>query len=79
MKVALTIAGSDSGGAAGIQADLATFRAFGIWGTTAVTCLTAQTPARVTRLEPVHPGTVAEQIGAVCRRFPVAAIKTRMT
>lgn len=78
MRVALTVAGSDSGGGAGIQADLATFRALGVWGASAITCLTAQNPDEVTRIDPVDPGMVAEQIKTVARRFPVAAIKVGM-
>lgn len=76
--VALTIAGSDSGGGAGIQADLKTFSAFGVFGTTAITCVTAQNPEGVTGVEAVSPGLVEAQIRAVCGGFPVAAAKTGM-
>ncbi|MDI6774228.1 MAG: bifunctional hydroxymethylpyrimidine kinase/phosphomethylpyrimidine kinase [Verrucomicrobiota bacterium] len=76
--VAMTIAGSDSGGGAGIQADLKTFQALGVFGASAVTCLTAQNPDEVTRVAAVDPGMVAEQIRAICRGFPVAAAKTGM-
>jgi hydroxymethylpyrimidine/phosphomethylpyrimidine kinase len=79
LPVALTIAGSDSGGGAGIQADLHTFARLGVWGTSALTCLTAQTPDRVTRVEPATPEMVAEQVRVVVGRFPVRAIKIGMT
>lgn len=78
VPVALTIAGSDSGGGAGIQADLKTFAALGVHGTTAITCLTAQNPARVTALQPSGPEMVLSQIAAVFEAFPPAAIKTGM-
>lgn len=76
--VALTIAGSDSGGGAGIQADLATFLALGVEGASAVTALTAQTAGGITGVHEVPPGFVAEQIRTVCRGMPVAAAKTGM-
>jgi hydroxymethylpyrimidine/phosphomethylpyrimidine kinase len=76
--VVMTIAGSDSGGGAGIQADLKTFQALGVFGTSAITCLTAQNPDEVTRVAAVAPGMVAEQIRAICRGFPVKAAKTGM-
>jgi hydroxymethylpyrimidine/phosphomethylpyrimidine kinase len=79
LPVALTIAGSDSGGGAGIQADLHTFARFGVWGASAITCLTAQNPDRVTRVEAAAPGMVAEQVSVVVGRFPVRAIKIGMT
>ncbi len=75
---ALTIAGSDSGGGAGIQADLQTMAAFNVFGVCAITCLTAQNPREVTTVFPIPPDTVAEQINAVCRAFPLAAAKTGM-
>jgi hydroxymethylpyrimidine/phosphomethylpyrimidine kinase len=76
--VALSIAGSDSGGGAGIQADLAAFHAFGVFGATAITCITAQTPDGVMGVWPMSEAAVRQQIRAVCDGFPVAAAKTGM-
>jgi hydroxymethylpyrimidine/phosphomethylpyrimidine kinase len=74
--VALTIAGSDSSGGAGIQADLKTFAALGVYGVNAVTCVVAETPGKVSRIEPVSPDIVREQITVLAKNFPIAAIKT---
>src|SRR5205085_4127435 len=76
IPVALTIAGSDSSAGAGIQADLKTFSALGVYGLTAVTCVVAETPGRVLKIEPVSADLVREQIEVLLRSFPVAAIKT---
>lgn len=76
--VALTIAGSDSSAGAGIQADLLTFAAHDVYGTTAITCLTAQNPDGVTALEALPASFVAEQIQQVHRYFKVRALKTGM-
>lgn len=78
LNVALTIAGSDSGGGAGIQADLRTFAALRVFGTSAITGLTAQNTAAVTRVELASPEMVKAQIEAVLDDFPVAAAKTGM-
>ena len=78
MKVALTIAGSDSGGGAGIQADLKTFAAFGVYGTSAITAVTAQNTVAVTRVQEIEPSVIAAQIDAVAEDFPIAAVKTGM-
>ncbi|MFT3916480.1 MAG: bifunctional hydroxymethylpyrimidine kinase/phosphomethylpyrimidine kinase [Anaeromyxobacteraceae bacterium] len=78
MRVALTIAGSDSGGGAGIQADLRTFAAHLVHGTSAVTAVTAQNSVGVTGWAPIEPGLVAAQIEAVATDMPVGATKTGM-
>ena len=76
--VALTIAGSDSGGGAGLQADLKVFRSLKVHGTTAVTCLTAQNPAGVKAVEEVTPGFLRAQLEAVFEELPPRAAKTGM-
>jgi len=76
--VALTIAGSDSGGGAGIQADLKTFAAFQVFGTSAITALTAQNTRGVTGVLPADAGFVRAQIEAVLADFDVGACKTGM-
>lgn len=76
--VALTIAGSDSGGGAGIQADLRSFAAFGVHGTSAITAVTAQNTQGVTHIEMLSARSVCAQIDAVLEDFPVLAIKTGM-
>ena len=76
--VALTIAGSDSGGGAGIQADLKTFAAHGVHGTSAITAVTAQNSVAVTDWVALEPRMVVAQIEAVATDMPVAAAKTGM-
>ena len=78
LPVALTIAGSDSGGGAGIQADLKTFAALGVHGASAITCLTAQNPKRVLEIESCSPKMLQRQIAAVFQELPPAAVKTGM-
>ena len=78
LPVALTIAGSDSGGGAGIQADLKTFHAFGVFGTSAVTAVTAQNTVGVTAVHPVPPDAVRAQIDAVAGDLHPRAVKTGM-
>lgn len=77
-KVALTIAGSDSGGGAGIQADLRVFAALGVHGTSAVTAVTAQNSVAVADWVALEPRMVAAQIEAVASDMPLAATKTGM-
>ena len=76
IPIALTIAGSDSSAGAGIQADLKTFSALGAYGLTAVTCVVAEIPGKVSRLEPVSVEMVREQIEVVAQNFSIAAMKT---
>jgi hydroxymethylpyrimidine/phosphomethylpyrimidine kinase len=78
MKRALSVAGSDSGGGAGIQADLKTFGALGLYGMSAITAVTAQNTVEVRRVEPLDPSLVAAQIDAVAEDIGVDAVKTGM-
>jgi hydroxymethylpyrimidine/phosphomethylpyrimidine kinase len=78
IPVALTIAGSDSCGGAGIQADLKTFAALGVHGTSVMTCITAQNPVRVYGIEPCTPTIVRNQLEAVYDAIPPHAVKIGM-
>jgi hydroxymethylpyrimidine/phosphomethylpyrimidine kinase len=80
MKIykALTIAGSDSGAGAGIQADLKTFAALGVYGTSTITAITAQNTQGVTRIFELDPDLVAAQIDAVIQDIGADAVKTGM-
>ncbi len=78
LPVALTIAGSDSGGGAGIQADLKTFSALEVHGTSVVTCVTAQNPRAVRGIHPCPPAFVHDQLEAVFSELPPQAVKTGM-
>jgi len=76
--VALTIAGSDSGGGAGIQADLKTFHAHHVHGLSVIAAITSQNTRGVTAVHPVPLGHIRSQIDAVFDDFPIAAVKTGM-
>jgi hydroxymethylpyrimidine/phosphomethylpyrimidine kinase len=78
MKIALTIAGSDSGGGAGIQADLKTFQQFGVYGTSVIVALTAQNTRGVRAVESVPEAMVAAQLTALAEDLPPDALKTGM-
>jgi hydroxymethylpyrimidine/phosphomethylpyrimidine kinase len=78
MKVVLTIAGSDSSGGAGIQADLKTIEAFGLFGASALTVLTAQNTTGVTEIQEISAPFVKAQIETVLKDFDVAAVKVGM-
>lgn len=78
LPVALSIAGSDSGAGAGIQADLLTFAAHGVFGTTAITCLTAQNPHGVSGIQATTASFVTEQCRQVAQHFHPKALKTGM-
>ena len=78
MRIALTIAGSDSGGAAGIQADLKTFHQFGVFGTTAITAVTAQNTTGVRAWQALPTKLVAQQIDALADDLFPAAVKSGM-
>jgi hydroxymethylpyrimidine/phosphomethylpyrimidine kinase len=74
--VALTIAGSDPSGGAGIQADLKTFHQFGVYGTSVLTLLTVQNTTRVSSVDPLDPAYVEQQLDAVLEDIPPQAAKT---
>jgi hydroxymethylpyrimidine/phosphomethylpyrimidine kinase len=76
--VALTIAGSDCSAGAGLQADLKTFSAHRVYGLTAVTCIVAEVPGKVSLIQAVDPENLAEQLRLLFEAFPVAAVKTGM-
>jgi hydroxymethylpyrimidine/phosphomethylpyrimidine kinase len=78
IPVCLAIAGSDSGGGAGIQADLKAFAAAGVHGTTAITAITAQNTVAVTAVEPVSPRMIVAQVAAVADDLGVDAVKIGM-
>jgi hydroxymethylpyrimidine/phosphomethylpyrimidine kinase len=78
VPVALTIAGSDSGGGAGIQADLRTFAMHKVHGTSAITCVTAQNTLGVTRVDALPPEAIAAQVQAVVDDIGIQAAKTGM-
>ncbi|MFC5741663.1 bifunctional hydroxymethylpyrimidine kinase/phosphomethylpyrimidine kinase [Dyella tabacisoli] len=78
MPTALTIAGSDSGGGAGIQADLKTFHARGVHGLSVIAAITSQNTREVTAVHPVPLTHIRSQLAAVFDDFPVAAVKTGM-
>ena len=77
-SVALTIAGSDSGGGAGIQADLKTFAAFGVYGLSVITAVTAQNTIGVRAVQEIDPAVITAQLDAVAEDFSIGALKTGM-
>jgi hydroxymethylpyrimidine/phosphomethylpyrimidine kinase len=78
LRVALSIAGSDSGAGAGIQADLKTFAALGVYGVTVITAITAQNTVGVRAVQEVDADVVAAQLEALADDFAIAALKTGM-
>jgi hydroxymethylpyrimidine/phosphomethylpyrimidine kinase len=78
MKIALTIAGSDSGGGAGIQADLKTFHQFGVFGTSVITAVTAQNTIGVRAWEALPVALVTQQLDALADDLPPRAVKSGM-
>lgn len=78
MQIALTIAGSDSGGGAGIQADLKTFHQYGVFGTSVIVALTAQNTRGVHSVHPIPGSMVEDQLAALASDLPPAALKTGM-
>ncbi len=78
LPIVLTIAGSDSSAGAGAQADLKTISVLGGYGLTAITCVVAEVPGKVSAIQPMTPQIVAEQIRLSFEAFPVAAVKTGM-
>lgn len=78
LPVALTIAGSDNSAGAGAQADLKTMSALGVYGVSAITCVVAEVPGKVSAIQAIEPRIVAEQIRLLFEAFPIAAVKTGM-
>jgi hydroxymethylpyrimidine/phosphomethylpyrimidine kinase len=77
-RVAVSVAGSDNSGGAGIQADLKTFTHFKVYGVTVVTCVVAEVPGKVLSIQPVEPGVIRDQLEVSLSYFPVGSIKTGM-
>lgn len=77
-SIALTIAGSDCSSGAGLQADLKTFSSYGVHGLGAVTCVVSETPLTVSKIHPVPPVILQDQVRLLLASYPVAAIKTGM-
>ena len=78
LPVVLSIAGSDNSAGAGAQADLKTLSALGVYGLTAITCVVAEVPGKVSAIQPIEPRIVREQIRLSFEAFPIAAVKTGM-
>ena len=78
LPVVMSIAGSDNSAGAGAQADLKTFSALGTYGVTAITCVVAEVPGKVSAIQPIEPRIVAEQIRLLFEAFPISAVKTGM-
>ena len=78
LPVVMSIAGSDNSAGAGAQADLKTISALGAYAVTAITCVVAEVPGKVSAIQPVEPRIVAEQIRLLFEAFPIAAVKTGM-
>ncbi|HTY07313.1 MAG TPA: bifunctional hydroxymethylpyrimidine kinase/phosphomethylpyrimidine kinase [Gemmatimonadales bacterium] len=78
MRIVLTVAGSDSGGGAGIQADLKTFHQFGVFGTSVLAAVTAQNTRGVSAWEPVSPALITAQLDALLADLPPDAVKSGM-
>lgn len=78
VPVVLSVAGSDCSAGAGAQADLKTFSAHGVYGLTALTCVVAEVPGRVHRVEVLDPGMLADQLWMLFEAFPVSVMKTGM-
>src|SRR4030095_6999124 len=78
LPVVLTIAGSDNSAGAGAQADLKKISALGGYGVTAITCVVAEIPGKVSAIQPVNCDIVAEQIRLLFEAFPIGAVKTGM-
>ena len=78
LPVVLTIAGSDNSAGAGAQADLKTISALGAYAVTAITCVVAEVPGKVSAVHPIPPTIIAEQIRLLFGAFPIGAIKTGM-
>jgi hydroxymethylpyrimidine/phosphomethylpyrimidine kinase len=78
IPVAVTVAGSDNSGGAGIQADLKTFTYFEVYAQTVITCVVAEVPGKVCSIQAIEPGVIRDQLNLSLTFFPVAAIKTGM-